>query len=68
MGLKRDDFFVRIVIEDAELKVVRTSDEPVFTRNELDTTDRDVGHFERLHQSARLVVVDVHRAIVEAGE
>jgi hypothetical protein len=68
MSLERDDFLVRVVIEYAELKVVRTSNEPVFTRDELDTTDGDVGHFKRLHQGARLVIVDVHRAIVEAGE
>jgi len=68
MGLERDDLFVRVVIEDTELKVVRTSDEPVFTRDELDTTDGDVGHFKRLHQGACLVIVDVYRAIVEAGE
>ena len=68
MGLERDDFLVRVVIEYAELKVVRTSDKPVFTRDELDTTDGDVGYFKRLHQGARLVIVDVHRAIVEAGE
>lgn len=59
---------MRVVIEDAQLKVVRTRDEPIFARDELDTANGDVGHFKRLHQRAGLVVVDVHRAVVEAGE
>lgn len=68
MRLERCDFLVRVVIEHAELKVVRTCDEPVFARDELDATHRDVGYLKCLHQGARLVVIDVYRAIVEACE
>lgn len=49
MGLERDDFLVRVIIEHAKLEVVRTGDEPIFARDELYTTNGDVGHFERLH-------------------
>ena len=49
MGLKREDFFMRVVVEDAQLKVVRPRDEPVFARDKLDAADGDVGHFKRLY-------------------
>lgn len=68
MSLERNDFLMRIIIEDPQLEVVRTSDEPLFTCNEPNTSYRYLGNFERLDQSARIVVVEVHRSIIETGK
>lgn len=65
VGLKRRDFFVRVVIEDTELEVVGACDEPVLARNELATTHGDLGNLEGLYDGACLVVINVHGAVVE---
>ncbi|KAF5322671.1 hypothetical protein D9619_000088 [Psilocybe cf. subviscida] len=49
VGLERGDLFVRGVVEDAQLEVIRASDEPVLARDELDASDRT--------KVSRLVVV-----------
>jgi len=42
VSLEGRDFFVCVVIVNAELEVVRASYEPVFTWDEFDTADRDI--------------------------
>jgi hypothetical protein len=37
VGLERGDLFVGIVIEDTELKVIGSSNKPIFTCNKFDT-------------------------------
>jgi hypothetical protein len=65
VGLERDDLLMRIVIEDAQLEVVRASDKPVFSGNELDTTYRNRRDLESLHKCASFVVVDVDGTVVQ---
>ena len=66
--LKRGDFFVRVVVEDAELEVVGAGDEPVLAGDEADAANRYFCDLEGLDQRAGFVVVDVDRAIVKTGE
>jgi hypothetical protein len=68
MGLECRDFFVSVVIEDAELEVVGAGDEPVLARNEFAATNGDLGNLERLDDSACLVVINVHGAIIETSQ
>ena len=65
--LKSRDFFVRIVVEDPELEVIATGDEPVLAGNEANAADGDLSDLERLDQRAGIVVVDINSAIVETG-
>lgn len=68
MRLEGGNLLVCVVIEDAQLEVVRASNEPVFARDELDASYRNLSDLERLDQCASFVVVDVDCAIVETGE
>ena len=68
VGLERGDLFVCVVVEDAELEVVRARDEPVLAVYEAHATHGDLRDLEGLDQSASVVVVYVDRAIVETGE
>jgi len=42
MGLEGGYFLVGVVVEDAKLEIVRASNEPVLTRDELDASDGDL--------------------------
>ena len=66
--LERGDLFVRVVVEDAQLEVVRARDEPVLARDEAAAAHGDLRDLERLDERARVVVVDVDVAVVEADE
>jgi hypothetical protein len=68
MSLKSGYFLVGVVVEDTKLEIVRASNEPVLTRDELDASNRDLRDFESLDDSAGLVVVDVDCAVVETGQ
>ena len=68
MRLERGDLFVRIVVEDAQLEVVRARDEPVLARDEAAAAHGDLRDLERLDERARVVVVDVNVAVVEPDE
>ena len=41
MCLERDDLLMGVVIEDAQLEVVRAGNKPVFSGDELDAANRD---------------------------
>lgn len=64
VGLKCDNLLVGVVIEDAQLEVVRASNEPVFSGNELDTAHRNGGDLKCLDKCASFVVVDVDGTVV----
>ena len=66
--LKSRDFFVRVVVEDPEMEVITTGDEPVLAGNEANAADGDLSDLERLDQRAGIVVVNVNSAIVETGQ
>ena len=66
VGLKRSYFFVGIVIEYAKLEVVRTSNEPVFSRDESDATNGNLSDFEGFDHCARFVVVNIDGSVVKA--
>ena len=66
MCLEGSDLLVRVVIEDAKLEVVGASNEPVLPRNEAHTTNRNLCDFERFHDCAGFVIVNIDAAIVEA--
>jgi len=42
MSLEGGHLLVGVVVEDAKLEIVRASDEPVLTRDEFDTSNRDL--------------------------
>lgn len=48
MGLKLGDLFVCVVVEDSELKIITSRDEPVLPRDESDAANGDLGHFKCL--------------------
>lgn len=68
MGLESDNFFMGVVVEDAELVIVGASDEPVFASDEFDAADGDLGDLESFDDVAGVEIVDVNGAVVEAGE
>lgn len=64
MGLERGDLLVRVVVEDPKLEIIRAGDKPVLTRDEAAAADGNLRYLERFNESARLVVIDVHSAII----
>lgn len=68
MGLKRSNFLHCIIVENAQLEVIRSSHKPVLSCNELDTAHRHFRDFKRLHNGTRLMVIYVDRAIIKTGE
>jgi hypothetical protein len=68
MSLEAGDLFRRIVIDDAQLKVVRASNDPVLASHETTGTDGHIGELKRLDRRARFVGPDVHVAAVERRE
>jgi len=48
MSFESGDFFVCVVVENSELKVVAASYEPVFARDEFNTANGNIGDFESL--------------------
>lgn len=68
MCLEGSDFLVCIVIENPQLEVVRSRNEPVFSRNKTDTTDGHFGDFEGFDEGACFVVVDVNAAVIKTGD
>jgi hypothetical protein len=65
VGLERDDLLMRVVIEDAQLEVIRASNKPVFSGNELDTAHRNRRDLESFDKCASFMVVDVDGTIVQ---
>lgn len=51
VGLERNDFFERVVVEDAELHVVRTGNDPRLPRNEFRSANRQVRDFKRFDEN-----------------
>lgn len=68
MGFEGRHLFVGVVVEDAQLEVVRAGDEPVLARYKFDTSHWDLCDLERFDDGASLVVVDVDGAVVEPSE
>jgi hypothetical protein len=68
VGLECRDFFVCVVIEDAELEIVGACDEPVLARNKFAAPNRNLGNLERLDNGACIMVIYVYGAVVEAGQ
>ena len=68
MGFEGRHLFMGVVVEDAQLEVVRAGDEPVLARNKFDTAHWDLRDLERFDDGASLVVVDVDGAIVQPSE
>jgi hypothetical protein len=48
VGFDRSDLLARVVVEDAEVEVVRAADEPVLALDEADASHRDLGDLEGL--------------------
>jgi hypothetical protein len=61
------DLLVCVVIEDAQLKVVGTSDEPALSSDESTAPHWDLCDFECLHLCTCLMVVYDDRAVIEAS-
>lgn len=65
MSFESGDFFVRVVIEDAKLKVVGAGDEPVLARDKFAAANGDFRNLESFDDCACFVVIYVHSAVVE---
>ena len=48
MSFERCDFLGGVVVVDAQLKVIRATNDPVLPRDEATCSDRDIGEFEGL--------------------
>ena len=59
MSLELDDLLVRVVVEDPQLKVITSGDEPVLPGDESDATDRNLRDFKRFDDGGREVVIDL---------
>ena len=68
MRLECRDFFMRVVIEDTQLKVVGTRNEPTFSSDESTAANWDFCDFECLHEGASLVVVYADGAVIETRQ
>lgn len=68
MCLECRDLFMRVVIEDTQLKVIGARDEPTLSSNESTTPNWDLCDFECFHQGASLVVVYVDGTVIEARQ
>jgi len=67
VGLVGGNLFVSVVIEDAQLEVIRASNEPVFSRDEANASNGDCCDLKRLDSRACFVVVNDHRSVVESS-
>ena len=65
--LERNDLLMRVVVEDAQLEVVRTGNKPVFTGNETHTAYGNLCDFKSLDERTGFEVVDVNIAVVETS-
>ena len=68
MGFEGRHFFVGVVVEDAQLEIVRARNEPVLARDKFDTAHWDLCDLERFDDGASLVVVNIDGAVVQPGE
>ena len=66
MCLESRHFFMRVVVEGSQLEVVRARDKPLFSSDEVNTANRNLCNLEGFNQSPGLVVINMHRAIVES--
>jgi hypothetical protein len=62
---ERSNFLVSVVVEDAQLKVVRSSNEPVFPSDEFYTPYWNLCDFKCFDNGTGVVVVDINGTIVE---
>ena len=68
MGFEGNNFLVSIVIEDSELEIIGTRNEPVLAGDEADAADRYFCDLKGLDQRTGFVIIDVDRAVVKTGE
>ena len=66
--LKRNDLFMRVVIEHAQLEIVRTGNEPILARDKTHTSYGYFCDFECLYERARFKVVGVYTSIVQTSK
>jgi hypothetical protein len=62
---KRSDFLVSVIIEDAQLEVVRSSNKPVFPSDEFNTPYWDLCDFKCFDNGTSVMIVDINGTIVE---
>jgi hypothetical protein len=68
MRLKGGNLFMRVVVEDPELKVIRTGDKPVLSGDEFGASNGNFSNLEGFDESPGVVVVDVDGAVVQGCE
>ena len=68
MSLERGDLLLCVIIEDAKLKVVGPSNEPVLSWDEAYATNGDFCNFKGLHDGACFMIVDVDAPVVQSGD
>ena len=66
--LKRNDLFMRVVVEHAQLEIVRTGNEPILARDKTHTSYGYFCDFECLYERARFKVVGVYTPIVQSSK
>lgn len=68
MGFEGRDFLMCIVVERPQLEVVGASDKPLFTGDEMNASDGNIGDLKGFDHSTSLVVVNLHSAVVKPSE
>ena len=66
--LERSDLFVRVIVEDAQLEVVRTGYKPVLSGNKAHASHRYLCNLECLDESACFMVIDIDASVVQTGQ
>jgi hypothetical protein len=64
VSLEGGDFLMRVVVEDAQLEIICTSNEPVFARDEFNASNGDLCDLKGLHERPRFVVVNVDSTVI----
>lgn len=54
-----------VVIEDADLHIVRTGDDPILAWHKLGGSNRQIAHLKSLDELLILMIPDVYVAVVE---
>ncbi len=68
VGLEAGDLLGSIVVDNAQLEIVRPSDNPVLPRDEATSSNRDIGQFKGLDGGSCFVGPDVNVAAVKRGK
>lgn len=68
MGLELNHFLPSVKVVAPEVEVIATAHEPILSRNELASPDRNICYFEGLDYRGSLVVVEKNLPVIHRSE